>query len=108
MCIRDRVLVADIVEEAILGVDIMNVHGFIVNIKNNVSRIRKEEVMLTITNMPEKLMDMINQVAVTIPLNSEKSFTVRTKVDIRGNQCSIPPGNQHTEHTNWQKFSKIR
>ena len=37
-----QVLVADIVGETILGVDIMNAYGFIVVLKNNVMRIRKE------------------------------------------------------------------
>ena len=44
-----QVLVADIVDEAILGVDIMNVYGFIVDFKNNVLRIGKEKVMLSTT-----------------------------------------------------------
>ena len=34
-------------------------------------------------------MDVINQVAVTVPPNSEKIIMVRTDVDTRGNQCSI-------------------
>ena len=62
MCIRDslrlgrlefdhQVLVADIVGEAILGVGIMNAYGFIVNFKNNVLRIGKKELMLSITNI---------------------------------------------------------
>ena len=34
-------------------------------------------------------MDMINQVAVGIPPNSNKIIMVRTEVDIRGNQCFI-------------------
>ena len=34
-------------------------------------------------------MDVIYQVAVTVPANSEKIIMVRTKVDTRGNKCSI-------------------
>ena len=42
MCIRDS-----IVDEATLGVDVMNAYGFIVDFKNNVFRIGGEEVMLS-------------------------------------------------------------
>ena len=45
-----QVLVADIVDEAILGVDVMNAYGFTVDFKNNVLRIGKEEVMLSTMN----------------------------------------------------------
>ena len=37
-----QVLVADIVDEAILGVGILNAYGFIVDFKNSVMKIRKE------------------------------------------------------------------
>ena len=40
-----QVLVADIVDEAIFGVDVMNAYRFIVDFKNNVLRIGGEEVM---------------------------------------------------------------
>ena len=81
-----QVLVADIVDEAILVVDVMNTYGFIVDFKNNVLRIGGEEVMLTTS---EKSMDVINQMAVTVPPNSENLIMVRTEVDTRCNQCSI-------------------
>ena len=42
-----QVLVADIVDEAILGVNVRNAYGFIVDFKNNVLKITGEEVMLT-------------------------------------------------------------
>ena len=67
----------------------MNAYGFIVDFKNNVLRIGEEEVMLSTMNTSEKSTDMINQVAVTVPPNSEKIIMVRTAVDTRGNQCSI-------------------
>ena len=76
-------------DEAIFGVDIMNACRFIVDFRNNVLRIRKEEVMLSTMNLSEKSMDMINQVAITVPPNSENIIMVRTEVDTRSNQCSI-------------------
>ena len=45
--------------------------------------------MLSTMTTAEKSMDVINQVAVTIPPNSEKIIMVRTAADTRGNQCSI-------------------
>ena len=45
--------------------------------------------MLSTMTTAEKSMDVINQVAVTVPPNSEKIIIVRTEVDTRGNQCSI-------------------
>ena len=84
-----QVLVADIVDEAILGVEVMNAYGFIVDFKNNVLRIGGEEVMVSTMTTAEKSMDIINQVAVTVLPNSEKIIMVRTEVDTRGNQCSI-------------------
>ena len=38
-----QVLASDIVDEAILGVDVMNAYGFTVDFKNNVLRIGGEE-----------------------------------------------------------------
>ena len=76
-------------DEAILGVVAMNTYGFIVELKNNVLRIGKEAVMLSIINTSEKSMDVINQVAVTVLPNSERIIMVRTEVDTRGNQCLI-------------------
>ena len=61
--------VADIVDEAILGVDVMNAYGFIVDFKNCVLRIGGEEVMLSTMTTAEKSMDIINQVAVTVPVS---------------------------------------
>ena len=84
-----QVLAADIVDEAILGMDIMNAYGFVVYFKTKVLRIRQEEVMLFSTNTSEKSMDVVNQVAVTVLPNSEKIIMVRTKVNTRRNQCSI-------------------
>ena len=81
-----QVLDADIVDTAILGVDVMNAYGFIVDFKNNVLRIGGEEVMLSTMKTAEKSMDVINQVAVTVPPNSERIIMVRTDVDTRGNQ----------------------
>ena len=81
-----QVLVPDIVDEPILGVDIINAYGFIVNFKNNVSRIGKEEIILSVINRSEKSRDVINQVSVTLP---PKIIIVRTEVDTRCNQCSI-------------------
>ena len=96
MCIRDR-LVADIVDEAILCVDVMNAYGFIVDFKNNVLRIG-EKLTLSTMNTLEKLIDVINQVAVTVPPNSEKIIMVRTEVDTRGNLCSIFEPQYNTHH----------
>ena len=76
-------------DEAILGVDVMNAYGFIVDFENNVLRIGGEEVMLSTMTTAEKSMDVINQVAVTVPPNSEKIIIVRTAVDTRDNRCSI-------------------
>ena len=76
----NQVLVADIVDEAILGVDVMNAYGFIVDFKNNVLRIGGEEVMLSTMTTAEKSTDVINQVAVTVPPNSE-NIIFRTEVD---------------------------
>ena len=45
--------------------------------------------MLSTMTTAEKSMDVINQVTVTVPPNSEKIIMVRTEVDTRGNQCSI-------------------
>ena len=73
-----QVLVAEIVDETILGVDTMNAYGFIVDFKNNVLRIGGEEVMLSTMTTAEKSKDVINQVAVTVPPNSEKIITVTT------------------------------
>ena len=84
-----QVLVADIVDEANLGVDVMNAYGFIVDFTNNVLRIGKEEVMLSTMSTSEKSMDVVNQVVVTVPPNSDKMIMVRTEVDTRGHQCSI-------------------
>ena len=70
MCIRDR--------------DVMNAYGIIVDFKNNVLRIGGEEVMLSTMTTAEKSMDIINQVAVTVPPNSEKIIMVRTEVDTTG------------------------
>ena len=84
-----QVLVTDVVDEAILGVDVMDAYGFIVDFKNNVLRIGGEEVMLSTMTTAEKSMDVINQVAVTVPPNSEKIIMVRTEVDTRGNKGSI-------------------
>ena len=65
------VLVADIVDEANLGVNIMNMYDFAVGFTKNVLRFR--QVMLPATNTSNKSMDMINQLtAVTTP-NSEIS-----------------------------------
>ena len=86
---NQQVLVADIVDAAILGVNVMNAYGFIVVFKNNVLRIGGEEVMLSTTTTSEKSMDMVNQVAVSVPPNSEKIIMVRTEVETSGNQCSI-------------------
>ena len=57
--------------------------------KRQVLRIGGEEVMLSTMTTAEKSMDVINQMAVTVPPNSEKIIMVRTDVDTRGNQCSI-------------------
>ena len=45
--VNHQVLVADIVDEAILGVDVMNAYGFIVDFKYNVLRVGGEELMLS-------------------------------------------------------------
>ena len=60
--------------------DITNAYGFIVDFKNNVLRIRGEEVMLSTMTTSEKSLDVINQVAVAVPLNSEK-IIFRTEED---------------------------
>ena len=46
-----QVLVADIVDEAILGVVVMNAYGFKDDFKNNVLRIGGEEVMLSLIHI---------------------------------------------------------
>ena len=50
-------------------------------VENNVLRIRGEEAMLSTMTTSEKSMDMTNQLAVTVPLNSEKIIIFRTEVD---------------------------
>ena len=57
-----QVLVADIVDEPILVVDVMNAYGFIVDFKNSVMRIGGEEVMLSITTISEKSMEVMKDV----------------------------------------------
>ena len=59
-------------DEAILGVDIMNAYGFIVDFKNNVLRIGGEEVMLSTMTTAETSMYVINQVAVTCLLYTSR------------------------------------
>ena len=81
-----QVLVADIVDEAILGVDVMNAYGFKVDLRNNVLRIGGEKLMLSTMTTSKKSIDVINQLAVAVPPNPEKIIMVRTGVDTRGNQ----------------------
>ena len=65
-----QVLIADILGGAILGVDITNANGFIIDFKKkNVLRIGQEEVILC-TKYVRKSMDLINQIGLTIPPNS--------------------------------------
>ena len=49
----DHQVLVDIVDKAILCVNIMSAYGFIVCVKNNAVRIRHEGVMLCTVNMSE-------------------------------------------------------
>ena len=66
MCIRDRIdirvrlcllefshqrLVADIVGEMILGTDIMNDYGLVVDLRENVLKVGQEKIKLCMTKM---------------------------------------------------------
>ena len=82
MCIRDSVrrvllgllefshqmLVADIVDEVILGTDIMNAYGFVVDLKENVLSIGQEKIKLCMAKMTGSTNNSIKRV----PLVEEK------------------------------------
>ena len=57
--------------------------------KNNVLRTRKGILLLSTINTSKKSIDVMKQVVLTIPPNSDKINMVKTEVDTRGNQCSI-------------------
>ena len=46
-----QMLVADIVDEVILGTDIMNAYGFIVDLRENVLKVGQEKIKLCMAKM---------------------------------------------------------
>ena len=66
-----QVLVAGLVDEAVLGVDIMYMFGFVVDFKKPKNQARRNTALYN--KFFRKSMDMINQVTITMPPNSEKN-----------------------------------
>ena len=77
MCIRDRdvrvrlgllefshqMLVADIVDEVILGTNIMNAYGFVVGLRENVLKVGQEKIKLCMAKLTGSTNHSIKQVA---------------------------------------------
>lgn len=66
-------------DETIFGVNIMNAGGIVVNFEKNVLRSRRSNALHN--KYLIKINERGNQVAITIPPNSEKVTMVITKVD---------------------------
>ena len=58
-----QTLVADIVDEVILGTDIMNAYGFVVDLRENVLRVGQEKIKLCIGKVNGSVNRLIKQVA---------------------------------------------
>ena len=58
-----QMLAADIVDEAILGTDIMNAYGFVVNLRENVLKAGQEKIKLCMAKMTGSTKHSIKQVA---------------------------------------------
>ena len=73
-----QMLVTDIVDEVILGTDIMNACGFIVNLRENVLRVGQEKIKLCMAKMTGSTNHSIKRVAL-----------VEEKVNRSGQELSL-------------------
>ena len=58
-----QILVADIVDEVILGTDIMNAYGFVVHLRENVLKVGEEKIKLCMAKMTGSTNHSIKRVA---------------------------------------------
>ncbi|XP_063215566.1 retrovirus-related Pol polyprotein from transposon 412 isoform X1 [Bacillus rossius redtenbacheri] len=85
-----KFLVADITDEVILGVDIMNQYGFVIDMEGQVLRIKGEEVALfTPDQLEVPVMQVVVSESVSIPANHEQIVAARIMGDPRGNMSYL-------------------
>ena len=58
-----RMLVADIVDQVILGMDIVNTYGFIVDLRENILKVSQEKIKLCMAKMTGSTSHSIKRVA---------------------------------------------
>ena len=67
LCLHEfshQIFIADIIDEVILGTDIMNAYGFIVDLRENVLRIGQEKIRFCMAKMTGSAHHLIKQVTV--------------------------------------------
>ena len=70
--LKENILVADIVDDFILGLDIMEKHGFVLDLGQKTLRIDNEEITLRTSMDPLERVCLLSVETVRIPSNSEK------------------------------------